>query len=69
MTIESGVPFKGTPKVHLGIPHMNFWGSPKPRKSLKNGTLQLRAHYFEVFWEKGTPKVHVGNRLIHMEGF
>ena len=57
------------------------WGSPKPRKSLKKITLQLRARYFEVFWEKGDPQSSCGEsphelggspergRLIHMEGF
>ena len=70
---------KGTPKVPVGIPHMNFrlWGSPKPRKSLKYDTLQLRAHYFEVFREKrGPPKFMWGGdwspergRQIHMQGF
>ena len=32
---ELGVPFQGTPKVHAGIPHMNFGGPLKPWKTLK----------------------------------
>ena len=58
--VELGVPFQGTPKVHAGIPHMNFWGPPKPWKTLKIYDFVLRPHYFEVFWEKGDPQSSCG---------
>ena len=70
---ELGVPFQGTPKVHAGIPHMNFGGPPKPGKTLKINYVVLRPHYFEVFWEKelwGSPKrglqIHMKGRQVHM---
>ena len=57
---EFGVPFQGTPKVHAGIPHMNFGGPPKPWKTLKIDYFVLRPHYFEGFWEKGDPQSSCG---------
>ena len=77
---ELGVLFLGTPKVHAGIPHMNFGGPPKPWKTLKINHFGLRPHYFEVFWEKGDPQSSCGESphelcgspqrglQIHMEG-
>ena len=76
-----GGPLSGDPQSSPGDSPHELWGSPKPRKSLKTNILQLRYHYFEVFWEKGDPQSSCGEsphelggspergRLIHMEGF
>ena len=46
---ELDVPFQGTPRVHLGIPHMNF-GGPLFPKILRNNELLIAKYYFSMIF-------------------
>ena len=58
-------PLSGDPRVHLGIPDMNFGGPP----NLENPWLcNLEFIISKYFGKKGTSKVHVGNPHMNLWG-
>ena len=58
------VPLSADPQSSCGDSPHELWGSRKRRKNTEHMFFALRAHYFEVFWEKA-PKVHLGNPRIN----
>ena len=64
---ELGVPFQGTPRVHLGIPHMNF-GGPTNLEILEKSYFAIKSSLFQSILGKRGPQSSCGGESPHELG-